>query len=59
MGRVWPSGSEIGLSQVGLALSVKIRVKFGSGWSGLFGRTIKSQGEVNKRGGCANRSEKL
>ena len=34
--RFWvrPSGSKIRLSRVGLALRVKIWVKFGSGWSG-------------------------
>ena len=37
--RVGPSGSKIGLSRIGLALRVKIRVKFWSGWSGSFGRT--------------------
>ena len=41
--RVGPSGSKIGLSWVGLALRVKIRVKFGSGWSGLFDCTSSNQ----------------
>ena len=42
LGRVGPSGSKIRLSWVGLALRVKIWVKFGSGWTGWFCRTIKS-----------------
>jgi hypothetical protein len=37
--RVGPLGSKIMLSWVGLAIRVKIWVKFGSGWSGTFGRT--------------------
>ena len=36
LSRVGSSGIKFGLSCVGLALRVKIQVKFGLGWSGLF-----------------------
>ena len=46
-GSGWAFKVQNRLSWVGLALRVKIRVKFGSGWSGSFGRT-RSKLALNK-----------